>query len=76
MSTELVGYIISGAVSLLVCIVNNYFTRKQTETLIIYRLDQLEKSVSKHNDLINRMYKVEQDVAVHEERLSNLEKGA
>ena len=76
MSTELVGYIISGAVSLLVCIVNNYFTRKQTESLIIYRLDQLEKSVSKHNDLINRMYKVEQDVAVHEERLSNLEKGA
>lgn len=76
MSVELIGYVISGAVSLLVCLVNNYFTRKQTETLILYRIDQLEKSVSKHNNLIERMYKVEQDVALHDERISNLEKGA
>lgn len=76
MSTELIGYLISGAVSLLVCVVNNYFTRKQTEALIIYRIDQLEKAVSKHNNLIDRMYKVEQDVALHEGRISNLEKGA
>lgn len=76
MSVELIGYVVSGAVSLLVCLVNNYFTRKQTETLILYRIDQLEKSVSKHNNLIERMYKVEQDVALHDERISNLEKGA
>jgi hypothetical protein len=76
MSVELVGYIVSGVVSLLVCLVNNYFTRKQTETLILYRIEQLEKSVSRHNNLIERMYKVEQDVALHDERISNLEKGA
>lgn len=76
MSVELIGYIVSGAVSLLVCLVNNYFTRKQTETLILYRIEQLEKSVSRHNNLIERMYKVEQDVALHDERISNLEKGA
>lgn len=76
MSVELIGYVISGAVSLLVCLVNNYFTRKQTETLILYRIEQLEKSVSRHNNLIERMYKVEQDVALHDERISNLEKGA
>lgn len=80
MSTELIGYIVSGAVSLIVCIVNNYFTRKQTEALIIYRIDQLEKAVSNRNNLIDniidRMYKVEQDVALHEGRLNNLEKGA
>lgn len=76
MSVELVGYIVSGVVSLLVCLVNNYFTRKQTEVLILYRIEQLEKSVSRHNNLIERMYKVEQDVALHDERISNLEKGA
>jgi hypothetical protein len=76
MSVELIGYIVSGAVSLLVCLVNNYFTRKQTEALILYRIEQLEKSVSRHNNLIERMYKVEQDVALHDERISNLEKGA
>lgn len=76
MSVELIGYVISGAVSLFVCLVNNYFTRKQTEALILYRIEQLEKSVSRHNNLIERMYKVEQDVALHDERISNLEKGA
>ena len=76
MSVELIGYIVSGVVSMLVCLVNNYFTRKQTEALILYRIDQLEKSVSKHNDLIERMYKVEKNVALHDERISNLEKGA
>lgn len=76
MSVELVGYIVSGIVSLVVCLVNNHFTRKQTEALILYRIDQLEKSVSKHNDLIERMYKVEKNVALHDERISNLEKGA
>lgn len=76
MGVELIGYIVSGVVSLLVCLVNNYFTRKQTEALILYRIEQLEKSVSRHNNLIERMYKVEQDVALHDERISNLEKGA
>lgn len=76
MGVELIGYIVSGVVSLLVCLVNNYFTRKQTEVLILYRIEQLEKSVSRHNNLIERMYKVEQDVALHDERISNLEKGA
>lgn len=76
MSVELIGYIVSGIVSLVVCLVNNHFTRKQTEALILYRIDQLEKSVSKHNDLIERMYKVEKTVALHDERISNLEKGA
>lgn len=76
MSVELIGYIVSGVVSLLVCLVNNHFTRRQTEVLILYRIEQLEKSVSRHNNLIERMYKVEQDVALHDERISNLEKGA
>ena len=76
MSAEVWGYVISGVVSMVICLVNNYFTRKQTEALILYRIDQLEKSVSKHNDLIERMYKVEKNVALHDERISNLEKGA
>lgn len=75
MGVEIWGYLISGFVSLVVCLINNAYQRKQTETLIVYRLDQLENSVSKHNNLIERMYKLEQDVAVHEERLSNIEKG-
>jgi ABC-type lipoprotein release transport system permease subunit len=48
--------------------------------LTLYRIEQLEKKVDKHNNLIDRTYKLEQDVAVQSEdikvinhRLSDLE---
>ena len=40
-------------------------TQKQTE-LTIYRIDQLEEKVNKHNNLIERMYELEQKEAVIE----------
>ena len=32
--------------------------------LMTYRIEQLEKKVEKHNTLIERMYKVEEDIAI------------
>lgn len=37
--------------------------------LTIYRIGELEKKVDKHNSLIDRMYKVEQDIAVIKDEL-------
>lgn len=34
-----------------------------------YRIDQLEQKVSKHNDLIDRMYKVENRVTLIEDEM-------
>lgn len=76
MDATIITGLISAGAAIIVCLINNHFTRKQTESIILYRIDQLEKSVSRHNNLIDRIYKVEQDVALHGERLSNLEKGA
>lgn len=76
MDATIITGLISAGAAIIVCLINNHFTRKQTESIILYRIDQLEKSVSRHNNLIDRVYKVEQDVALHGERLSNLEKGA
>lgn len=76
MSAAILTGIISAGAAIIVCLINNHYTLKQTETLILYRIDQLEKSVSKHNNLIDRIYAVEKDVSIHEERLNNLEKGA
>ena len=49
--------------------------------LTIYRLEQLEKKVDKHNNLVERMYGLEEQVAVIEEkqkvannRIADLEK--
>lgn len=35
-----------------------------------YRIEQLEKEVQKHNNLIERVYKLEQDAAVQEEKIA------
>ena len=50
--------------------------------LVVYRLEQLEKKVEQHNNLISRTYKLEENVSVIEEKISvanhridDLEKG-
>lgn len=51
--------------------------------LTIYRIEQLEKKVDKHNNVVERVFKLEEKDAVHDEqikvanhRLTDLEKGA
>ena len=35
-----------------------------------YRIEQLEKEVQKHNNLVERVYRLEQDAAVQEEKIA------
>lgn len=42
--------------------------------LIKYRIEQLEKKVEKHNNLIERVYKLEEKDAVFDERVTVLER--
>lgn len=37
--------------------------------LISYRVEQLEKKVEKHNGVIDRVYKLEQETAVQDEKI-------
>ena len=41
--------------------------------LTIYRLEQLEKKVEKHNNVIERVYKLEKQEAVLEEEITHLQ---
>ena len=41
-----------------------------TQKLTQYRLQKLEEAVSKHNQLIDRTYKLEQEQSVIEEKIS------
>jgi len=34
-----------------------------------YRISQLEEKVSKHNNLIERTYRIEEEIAVHEQKI-------
>lgn len=44
---------------------------RQANKLTNYRIEQLEKKVDLHNNLIDRTYKLEKDVAVIKEDLKN-----
>jgi hypothetical protein len=40
--------------------------------LVVYRIEQLEKKVEKHNHVVERMYALEKQVAVDEEEIEHL----
>lgn len=67
--TELTGIIISSAVTLCVCMINNYYQSNKTRTLVEYRLSELEKKVDKHNNLVERTYHLEEKGVVFEEQI-------
>ena len=73
--------VISGAVTLIVCMVNNHAQAEKTRALLDYRLSELEKKVDKHNHLVERTFRLEGDMeVVHEQikvanhRIEDLEK--
>ena len=67
----IVGGAISGAVSLLVCIITQVAQNKATRDMVEYRLTQLEKKVDKHNNLVERMFKCEENIAILNERIDD-----
>lgn len=80
--------LISAAVTLAVCLINGYFQQKAAEkkheetiNMIDYKLEELTKRVDKHNNVVERTYKLEELTALQEEkikmanhRLENLER--
>ena len=76
MPSEIIIAIISGLCvaipSLVATILSNRANNKkseETKNLTIYRIDQLEKKVDKHNNLIDRMYKIENRVTLIEDEI-------
>lgn len=68
---------ISAAAAILVCIINNHFQTKRAEaqqektiSLVLYRLDQLEKKQDLHNNAVTRLYEVERKLGIDEERIN------
>lgn len=68
--------IITGIVAIVVCVINNaiiHRSNKQqhntTIALIEYKLDQLTHKVDLHNNAVERLYKVEKQIELHEEKI-------
>ena len=78
---EIIGIAISSVVTLAVCMINNHYQQNETRTLLEYRLTELEKKVDKHNNIVERTYKleerssvVENDIKVANHRIDDLER--
>ena len=76
MNTAIITGIISAAASLIVCLINNHYMRQESDKkheanvlLVSYRLEQLEKEVSKHNQVIERTFNLEKRAGVIEEQI-------
>ena len=64
MTEAIVVALITGILTLVGTVASNHATHSKT----IYRIDQLEKKVEKHNNLVERMYMAEGSIKVLEEK--------
>lgn len=64
MATEIIVAVIAAAGGLIGSLIGMH----QNANITNYRLEQLEKKMDKHNNFIERLYKVEKKVDVHEEK--------
>ena len=73
MSEAILTAIITGAVTLAVCLLNNHFQQAKMTTVIEVRLDELTREVREHNGFARRMPVVEEQIKVINHRIRDLE---
>ena len=59
-----------------IAIISNIIVAAFNNTKTIYRIDQLEKKVEKHNNLVERMTVAEEKIKVANHRIDDLEEKA
>lgn len=61
--------IIVALIALCGSLCGSWLANRKTLSLMLYRLEQLEKKVDKHNGVIERTYKLEENERVTEEKI-------
>ena len=80
MNANIVTAMISAGVTLVVCLINNFVQvqksreefkafHEKTLALMEMKIDNLQKAVEKHNHVIERVYELEKQTEVQEEKL-------
>ena len=76
MSDAVTTALISGGVTLAVCMINSWQQNRrsmaqhdETMGLIKYQLEELTERVDKHNQVEERTYALEQKAMIHEEKI-------
>ena len=61
--------VVVAVLSLIGTLAGAYFANRKASALLEYRLQQLETKVDRHNNLIERTYKLEEENAVMKNRM-------
>ena len=65
---------ITAVVTLAVCLITNHAQAEKTRALIDYRVSELEKKQDKHNNLIERTFKLEGEMLEAQHEIQDLKK--
>ena len=66
--------LIGGLCTAIPTIITTILSNRKSNTILTYRIDQLEIEQKKHNNLIDRMYKVESRVTLLEDEMKGVKK--
>lgn len=76
MSEVVLSALISASAAITICVINANANHKKLlselekrDELQMYRVEQLEKKVDKHNNLVERTYHLEEQASLHDEKI-------
>ena len=69
--TVIISALISGLCVAIPSVIATISSNKRSNDLVLYRINELDKKVHEHNNLIDRMYKVESRVTLLEDDKKN-----
>ena len=64
--------IISGLCVAIPSIITTLSSNKKNNDLVLYRIDELDKRVSKHNNVVERMYEAEKKISLLENEIGEM----
>lgn len=67
--TDIIIAVISGLCVAIPSILATVSSNKKSNDLVIYRINELDNKVHEHNNLIDRMYKIESRVTLLEDEI-------
>lgn len=69
MNEAVISAVITGLFAVVVSVINSHYQQNTTRKLIEYKIEELTKRVEKHNNVIERTYKLEELTALQEEKI-------
>lgn len=69
MTETIIAALIAAGASMVVSLITSHAQNEKNRALIEYKLDELTKRVEKHNNVIERTYKLEEQTTLQEEQI-------